>query len=61
LIVERKSKDDPIFDDRKVKNNAIDYRLPIDSSNLGRWRQNLGFGDRALDAVVTYVAFHNSA
>jgi len=33
--VERKSKDDPIFDERKVKNNAIDYRLPIDSSNLG--------------------------
>jgi len=33
-IVERKSKDDPIFDERKVKNNAIDYRLPIDSSNL---------------------------
>jgi len=27
-IVERKSKDDPIFDERKVKNNAID------SSNL---------------------------
>jgi len=25
-IVERKSKDDPIFDERKVKNNAIDYR-----------------------------------
>jgi len=29
--VERKSKDDPIFDERKVKNNAIDYRLPIDT------------------------------
>jgi len=33
--VERKSKDDPIFHERKVKSNAIDYRLPIDSSNLG--------------------------
>jgi len=33
--VERKSKDDPIFDERKVKNNDIDYRLPIDSFNLG--------------------------
>jgi len=33
-IVERKNKDDPIFDKRKVKSNAIDYRLPIDSSNL---------------------------
>jgi len=32
--VERKSKDDPIFDERKVKSNAIDYRLPIDISNL---------------------------
>jgi len=32
--VQRKSKDDPIFDERKVKNNAIDYRLPIDSFNL---------------------------
>jgi len=34
--VERKSKNDPIFDERKVKNNAIDCRLPINSSNLGR-------------------------
>jgi len=33
-IVKRKSKDDPIFDERNVKNNDIDYRLPIDSSNL---------------------------
>jgi len=34
--VKRKSKDNLIFDERKVKNNAIDYyRLPIDSSNLG--------------------------
>jgi len=24
--VERKSKDDPIFDERKVMNNAIDYQ-----------------------------------
>jgi len=33
--VERKSKDDLIFDEQKVKNNAIDYRLLFDSSNLG--------------------------
>jgi len=33
--VKRKSKEDPIFDERKVKKNTIDYRLPIDSSNLG--------------------------
>jgi len=38
-IVERKSKDDPIFDERKVKNNATDYyRLRIDCSNLGEGR-----------------------
>jgi len=24
-----------VFDKRKVENNAIDYRLPIDSSNPG--------------------------
>jgi len=29
-----KSRDESIFDKRKVKNNAIDYRLPIDSSSL---------------------------
>jgi len=31
--VERKSREDPIIDIRKVENHAIDYRLPIDSSN----------------------------
>jgi len=32
--MERNSKDDLICDERKVKSNAIDYQLPIDSSNL---------------------------
>jgi len=32
--VERKSGEDPIFDERKVENDAIDNRFPIDSSNL---------------------------
>jgi len=32
-MVERKSREDPIIDIRKVENNAIDYRLAIDSSN----------------------------
>jgi len=31
--VERKRREDPIIDIRKVENNAIDYLLPIDSSN----------------------------
>jgi len=31
-----KSKTKSIFDKRKVKNNAIDYRLPIDSPTLSR-------------------------
>jgi len=31
----KKTKDDLIFNERKVKNNANVYRLPIDSSNLG--------------------------
>jgi len=36
--VERKSREDPIFDERKVENNAIDYRyrLLINISILGR-------------------------
>jgi len=28
-------RDESIFDKRKVENNTIDYRLPIDSSNPG--------------------------
>jgi len=32
----RKSREDPIIDMRKLENNAIDYRLPNDSSNPGQ-------------------------
>jgi len=45
-VVERKSREDPINDIRKVENNIIDYRLPIDISNPGCEYQLLkSFGD----------------
>jgi len=33
--VERKNREDPIIDKRKIENNAIDYRLRNDNSNPG--------------------------
>jgi len=41
--VERKSREDPIIDIRKVENNAIDYRLPIDSFNPGSNPEQINF------------------
>jgi len=38
--VKRKGRENPIIDIRKVDNNTIDYRLPIDSSNPACYYQS---------------------
>jgi len=53
-IVERKSREDPIIDIRKVGNIAINYRLPINSSNP-RFERLAAAGENCLQEGEEFI------